>query len=101
MENIRNKKVIRAIRVGETLYACVDDIPTLHGEYNGIYINEEKPWFHCKECVIKSQCVAHWKEPLTDEDVQLAISEGANEAIVHWKEFVACADENLYVETDK
>lgn len=102
MEKIRDEKVIRCIRVGEKLYTCVDDIPTLHGGYNGIYINEEKPWFHGKKCVIKSQCVAYWNEPLTDKECENWHNVGcAPESIIHHKEFVACAYKNLYVETDK
>ena len=91
------KKVIRMLWIDGEQFSCVDDILTLNGNYNGIYFNENKPWFHLKECVINQGCVANWREPLTDESCERWVIEGAPTSIVYWKEFVACATENLYV----
>jgi len=97
---IAMKNVKRMIQIDDSMFVCIADIPSLHGRYNGIYFNESKPWFHLRECVITQQCVANWKVPLTDEECAEWILEGASESIVHWKEFVACADEHLYVKTE-
>ena len=102
MENIGNEQVVRCIGIGETLYACInDDVPVLHDEYDGIYINEEKPWFHGRKCTIKSQCVAHWNEPITDEECEEWKTNGAPESLIYHKEYVACSDEHLYMKVDE
>lgn len=94
------EKVFRSVIFEKQTYVCVDDIPPIRGEHKGIYANKEKPWFHGKKCTIKSGCVAHWDIPLTDDDVQAGINEGAPILLPDWKEFVCCSEENLYVKVE-
>lgn len=93
------KKAIRMLQIDGNMFTCVADIPTMHGDYNGVYFNENKPWFHLRECIINQQCVANWKTPISDEECERWILEGASSSIIYWKQMVACADENLYVKT--
>jgi len=95
------KRVVRMLKIEEEMFVCLDDIPTISGSYNGIYFNENKPWFHLKECTVNQSCVANWKEPITEEECTRWIDEGVTDSIIYWKEAVACADTNLYIKVNK
>lgn len=95
------KHVTRMLKIEEEMYVCLDDIPPINGNYNGIYFNENKPWFHLKECIINQHCVANWKEPITEEECERWIIDGASESLKYWKDAVQCADVNLYIKINK